>query len=75
MRVPRAVIVPSLVLLLLLTVSCASSIADALSLTSGCLASQRRIEEAVQERIMSKPPLCFIHLRVLANNFYPHDLK
>ena len=57
MRLPSAVIVPSL---LLLAASCASSI------TSGCLASQRRIEEAAQERIMSKPPLCLIHLTRVA---------
>ena len=59
MRVPRAVIVPSLALPLLLTASCAVLIEV---LKSCCFASQRRREEAVQERIMSKPCLCFIHL-------------
>ena len=59
MRVPRAVIVPSLALPLLLIASCAVFI---VVLISCCLASQRRREEAAQERNMSKPRLCFIHL-------------
>ena len=73
MRDPRAVIVPSLPLPLvkpvsLLPTSLALSILEDLPC---CLASQRRREEAAQERKMSKPALGLNHLGQL---FYCEQL-